>query len=587
MTIIQNQLGPYHLHEEVSASGGVLVYFATDNRTQQRVLLYRLAAKEEREASLSQRFVAGVQAAMRLRHPHILGWQAYGEQDEHEYAVSEPLTALSLGDTLRYRPRPFSVQEVIGLVQQMAAALDFAALHGIAHHRLTPDEVWVNDDGCVLISGFGLPSSVFAVNVAAAVDQPDFTEFSAPEQISDGQPVDQRADVYGLCAICYTMLAGRPPFPTDDPALREQIIHQPPPSPDTWRPELSPALVAVLKYGLAKDPNSRYTTSGEFAQRLILVQGGEPPTVRTALTDPAARPPRRLPPPQRLRSRRGLIFVAPLVLIIVFAGVFVAGRPFNRDFSLQQTIVAAADQASAVAHSTQPSVAATIAQRPTTTPTPVQAATVASTAGAAQVDQPPSPTASMTPQPATASSSQSPAPGTFVRVAAAEPTIAASTSPTTALDSQVEPAAASPVSPQPTLAATVPAAPVRAAEAITIPSGQSVLTTTAPVDQAIAATLSVPATVPSTQANIYLPIVSQDIYIEGDVNQDANLRTGPGTNYSVVRGAFAGERFVLVACNRDCTWYQVSTGEWIAAFLVSNVTDPLQTLPRTTGATAP
>ena len=597
---------------------------STDNRSKERVLLYLLTPSEAPDASLGQRFVEGVQRAMQVRHRHILGWQGYGELDGRRFAVSEPLAAVALSNTLRYRPRPFSVHEAIGLVQQMAAALDSAAQQEVAHHGLTPDEIWLGDDGAVLISGFGLPRLTPAQGKAAAdpnpklaTDQADLTAFSAPEQLSAEQPIDQRTDVYGLCAVCYAMLTGRPPFDPDDPALREQIIHQPPSAPDSWRPDLSPALVAVLKYGLAKDPSARYATAGEFAQRLMLVQGGELPAAPTALTHPPAQPQRVLQPMPRLPLRRGWLLVAPVMILFLLAGVFVAAKPFDLGFSLQQTIVAAADQAPAVVQPTQTSVATPTTPPASATPTPVQRATLPATPVADQVaptvpqaaqqsDEAIPPTTATAPPPSPDLPNRGPAPGSFVHTEPVEPTIAVSTALTASLDSQVEPIADSPPLSASITAGQAPSVTVRIAETInlsatsaptatlpdgiemtTLPDAQTVMTATPPVDQAITASLSASAAVPDLQPNVYLPLVSQSVTIEGDVNQDANLRAGPGTNYPVVRGAFASDRVVLVACNEDCTWYQVSSGEWIAAFLVSNVADPLQTLPRAKAPSAP
>src|SRR5689334_10367515 len=50
----------------------------------------------------------------------------------------------------------------------------------------------------------------------------------------------------------------------------------------------------------------------------------------------------------------------------------------------------------------------------------------------------------------------------------------------------------------------------------------------------------------------------------------ANLRNGPGTDYLVIGSAFAGDRLQIMACNQDCSWYQLANGAWIAAFLVTN-----------------
>jgi uncharacterized protein YraI len=61
---------------------------------------------------------------------------------------------------------------------------------------------------------------------------------------------------------------------------------------------------------------------------------------------------------------------------------------------------------------------------------------------------------------------------------------------------------------------------------------------------------------------------------QGEVNTVANLRNGPGLEYSVVAQAQPGQIIIVVACNADCTWLKLSTGNWIAAFLVNMVALP-------------
>ncbi len=67
------------------------------------------------------------------------------------------------------------------------------------------------------------------------------------------------------------------------------------------------------------------------------------------------------------------------------------------------------------------------------------------------------------------------------------------------------------------------------------------------------------------------PIQQQTAAYQGIVNSTANIRSGPGLTYSVVGQAQAGQAITLVACNEDCSWLQMDTGNWIAAFLVDLV----------------
>jgi hypothetical protein len=66
---------------------------------------------------------------------------------------------------------------------------------------------------------------------------------------------------------------------------------------------------------------------------------------------------------------------------------------------------------------------------------------------------------------------------------------------------------------------------------------------------------------------------------QGVVNTTANIRSGPGTNYSVVGQAQTGQVLTITACNEDCSWFQLDTGNWIAAFLVDLLDPPTSSSP--------
>ena len=88
------------------------------------------------------------------------------------------------------------------------------------------------------------------------------------------------------------------------------------------------------------------------------------------------------------------------------------------------------------------------------------------------------------------------------------------------------------------------------------------VTTTAPIVEAPVA----PAEAPAAPV---APVVSIGT---GSANTSANLRGGPGTNFPVVGGTQTGQALTIVAKNDAGDWYQLDTGQWIAAFLVANLT---------------
>jgi serine/threonine-protein kinase len=93
-------------------------------------------------------------------------------------------------------------------------------------------------------------------------------DYVAPEQVQ-GDPVDARADIYALAAVTFEMLTGRIPFAGPGPTAKLWAhLNDDPPSAHALRPDLPPAVDAVLARGMAKAPADRYQTAGRFARAL-------------------------------------------------------------------------------------------------------------------------------------------------------------------------------------------------------------------------------------------------------------------------------------------------------------------------------
>lgn len=628
MSMLLRQLGPFHLHEEISSDNGILVYYATDTRTRQNKLVYVLDPSAGLDETDIQRFVETVTVAQQLQHPNIISFDEYGASDGCHFAATQPLLGWPLTHELSQPGVSFSFESVALAVQQVAAALDFAAEQGFLHGALSPAEVWMTADGSIQVSGFGLTGlagSLVKSPVAAGDGSadgpiagsgaPDVTPYMAPEQVQQAGAGDRRSDVYSLGAVAYTLLVGRPPFVGDHHTLSERILHRPPPQLEQVRPGLPPLLSTVLHFALAKDPASRYATAGEFARAFAQAQQArslaapivyrEPPSVlRTllALTRP-------------MRTRYGLLIALPLLIIALLAGMLLVSRSFSNALSPQpgpgtgQEIVQNRETPPRGVDRVTPEVAvvetatgvASLAVSLTLpAPEPTSAPTPASQDAATRVDPP------------------GPDPASLAPPAAAPPVEAAvSVTETVIGDGRlvgptVEPAAGSPAGstatatvmsvtgvPSPTPAVSAqPLAPILrtitdqiiqsvATLTVATPSQNEAVTTVLTETQPPPAETGVEAeaelqAVPVQDTGLHLPLVLQSIYAEGIVNVTANLRAAPSTSAGIMGIAQPGQRVTLVACSANCGWYQLASGEWIAAFLVNLVADPAQPLPLAT-----
>jgi serine/threonine-protein kinase len=118
----------------------------------------------------------------------------------------------------------------------------------------------------VYLTDFGLTKKSSSLTGFTTVGQFVGTvDYVAPEQIS-GKPVDGRGDLYSLGCLAFELLTGSAPYQREnDLAVLWAHLHDPPPTVSRSRPELPPALDAVLATALAKEPGERYATCMQFA----------------------------------------------------------------------------------------------------------------------------------------------------------------------------------------------------------------------------------------------------------------------------------------------------------------------------------
>ena len=103
-------------------------------------------------------------------------------------------------------------------------------------------------------------------------------DYAAPEQIK-GWPVDARADVYALGCMLFEMIAGRPPFRRENEyATMYAHVSEPPPALSSVAPGVPPALDAAVARALAKEPDSRQPSAGDFARAVSAAVAGQTPS---------------------------------------------------------------------------------------------------------------------------------------------------------------------------------------------------------------------------------------------------------------------------------------------------------------------
>ncbi|HEX6034702.1 MAG TPA: protein kinase [Anaerolineales bacterium] len=258
-------LGPYRIINQIGKGGMATVYKAYQPSVDRYVAVKVLPSQLAESKEFAARFQQEARIIAKLEHPHILPVFDYGESNGVAYFVMRYLEAGTLKDRM-VAGRPLPVQEIDRLFTQLADALSYAHGHGVVHRDLKPANALIDSQGNVFLTDFGIAkllesASPRLTQTDAIMGTPAYI---SPEQ-AQGQPVDQRSDIYSLGIILYEMVTGSVPFVAETPlAVIFKHISDPLPPPSLVKPDIPRPIEKVILKALAKDPRDRFATAAEF-----------------------------------------------------------------------------------------------------------------------------------------------------------------------------------------------------------------------------------------------------------------------------------------------------------------------------------
>lgn len=274
-----SQLGTYTLHARLGQGAMAQVYQATDAGGRELAIKV-LHPHLTDDPGFLERFRREAMVAAHLEHPNIVRTLDQGVEGDLHYLVMGLIAGPSLKAWFCDRETPLAVETAVALVGKLADAVAYAHDRGVVHRDLKPSNILLRN-GCPddpVLTDFGVARMVEATVATAAGETLGTPAYMAPEQ-GQGQPGDERSDIYALGVILYELLTGRLPFEADSPyAMILRHIHTPPPSPRSFRHDLPAALEAVVLRALQKAPAGRYPDAASFAAALrgSLVAPGRP-----------------------------------------------------------------------------------------------------------------------------------------------------------------------------------------------------------------------------------------------------------------------------------------------------------------------
>ncbi len=265
-------IGRYEVEEQLGEGGMAVVYAAYDPYVRRRVAIKVLAYQWTTDEMFREYFQREAEVIAALEHECIVPVFDFGWHGAQPYIVMRYMTGGSLEDRLQEAQIPLSTLATI--TGRVAAGLDAAHASGIIHRDVKPSNVLFDSDEKAYLSDFGLAKLLAGTGGNDEEWLVGTPEYMSPEQVR-GEEVDERADIYGLGALLYRVLADEVAFPGETTTLRLQAhIERPVPDLTKVRPDLQSAWGEIIHKAMAKAPEDRYPTAGELAQEVQEVASG-------------------------------------------------------------------------------------------------------------------------------------------------------------------------------------------------------------------------------------------------------------------------------------------------------------------------
>jgi serine/threonine protein kinase/WD40 repeat protein len=320
--VVAIQIPGYRIREMIARGGMGAVYLAEEISLKNRPVALKLMLANDAHAERSkERFRREAEAVAQLRHANIVQiyavgeWTPAGSTDSLPYIAMEYCGLGDLSTELAKTPQP--PRKSAELVAILAKAVYFAHLNNIIHRDLKPKNILLGEGKQPKITDFGLAKHL-DINE-------DFTEtntvlgtpaYMAPEQTwgkKDKNALSPSVDIYGLGAILYEMLTGRPPFQgTDFLETLEQVRNNDPISPRAIVPGIPMDLETITLKCLSKSPQHRYKSAQELAEDLERFLHGKPIVAR-----PINWAERSIRWVQQNRALSGLLVVSAVAVLVV------------------------------------------------------------------------------------------------------------------------------------------------------------------------------------------------------------------------------------------------------------------------------
>jgi serine/threonine-protein kinase len=264
-------VGNYKIEQKLGEGGMGAVYRGVDMMIDRDVAIKFLRPELSSQEAVVERFRSEAKTLAKLNHPNIATLYSFMRAGDSYVMVLEFVKGVTLDNIVQQRGA-LPVEQAVPLFCQVLDGIQHAHEYGIIHRDIKPANMMLTERGNLKVLDFGIARILGTARMTRQGNVIGTIEYMSPEQVK-GLETDARSDIYSLGMLLYEMLTGRIPFDiTNEFELMKAQIEQMPVAPRVLNPSIPEVVEAAIGRAIAKDPNQRFQSAGEF--RAFLLNAG-------------------------------------------------------------------------------------------------------------------------------------------------------------------------------------------------------------------------------------------------------------------------------------------------------------------------
>ncbi|MBN9122323.1 MAG: serine/threonine protein kinase [Planctomycetes bacterium] len=261
--------GAYDVLSKITEDGVCTCYRGRDRSTGAHVFIKVLGRTGTENPTLLAWFERACRVRSLLDHPNVVKVIDFSAAPPYPFLITEYLDGVSIGRHIE-RNGAYPEREAVRLIEPVCRGLQHVHERGLVHRDVKPDNVFINRDGTVKLTGFDLARAADVDSTLTPAGRGLGTpHYMAPEQFRGASSVDARGDIYALGSTLYVMVTGVVPFANASPLdcwmrkIRNEF-----PSPKELNPALSDRVDRAIRRAMSAEPGQRPDSCREFLEDL-------------------------------------------------------------------------------------------------------------------------------------------------------------------------------------------------------------------------------------------------------------------------------------------------------------------------------